>query len=263
MKRAKISISLHQQALCKHHTDQFLSSLFPSLLFSLQSLHCLFFICVYLYSRLCNAASWDVIDRLLPEWKGSTQHWECQTWSTESTAGLPSARNIQAYWSKSRAEPQRWLRNWSNSYHQRLKEMGLFRLRIRRFRGISSTWINTQLEGMKKRQMIIGKMLSLAQLEQEVWAALISRGPFHPKWFCDSMTKQQRSTNFSKSECICELRHSKSCLMPCFHEITTWSYSKLRPTKDWNKRIMKMFRARYSEKRRQTIKSKSMQNLLS
>lgn len=125
MKRAKISISLHQQALCKHHTDQFLSSLFPSLLFSLQSLHCLFFICVYLYSRLCNAASWDVIDRLLPEWKESTQHWECQTWSTESTAGLPSARNIQAYWSKSRAEPQRWLRNWSNSYHQRLKEMGL------------------------------------------------------------------------------------------------------------------------------------------
>lgn len=101
------------------------------------------------------------------------------------------------------------------------------------------------------------------QLEQEVWAAFMSRGPFHPKWFCDSMTKQQRSTNFSKSECICELRHSKSCLMPCFHEVTTWSYSKLRPTKDWNKRIMKMFRARYSEKRRQTIKSKSMQNLLS
>lgn len=148
-------------------------------------------------------------------------------------------------------------------YHQRLKEMGLFRLRIRRFRGISSTWINTQLEGMKKRQMITGKMLSLAQLEQEVWAALISRGPFHPKWFCDSMTKQQRSTNFSKSECICELKHSKSCLMPCFHEVTTWSYSKLRPTKDWNKRTMKMSRAHYSDKRRQTIKSKSMQNLLS
>lgn len=51
-------------------------------------------------------------------------------------------------------------------YHQRLKEMGLFRLRIRRFRGISSTWINTQLEGMKKRQMITGKMLSLASLSK-------------------------------------------------------------------------------------------------
>lgn len=37
-------------------------------------------------------------------------------------------------------------------YYQSSKEMGLFRLQIRRFRGISSMWINTQLEGMKKRQ---------------------------------------------------------------------------------------------------------------
>lgn len=87
------------------------------------------------------------------------EHWvHCWTSQCKKYTGL--LKQIQSRATKMVKELEQLL------YHQRLKEMGLFRLRIRRFRGISSTWINTQLEGMKKRQMITGKMLSLASLSK-------------------------------------------------------------------------------------------------
>lgn len=75
------------------------------------------------------------------------EHWvHCWTSQCKKYTGL--LEQIQSRTTKMVKELEHLL------YYQSSKEMGLFRLQIRRFRGISSMWINTQLEGMKKRQTI-------------------------------------------------------------------------------------------------------------
>jgi len=50
---------------------------------------------------------------------------------TAPSSGLPSSRRMRSYWRESRGELRVWWGDWSISYEERLRELGLFSLKKR------------------------------------------------------------------------------------------------------------------------------------
>lgn len=84
--------------------------------------------------------SWATLGKVLTVGCGkwsfpSSQHWWGHTWSTVSSSGFPSAKEIWTYWKESnKGPPLRW---WKEClfYEECLKNLGLFVLKKWRLRG--------------------------------------------------------------------------------------------------------------------------------
>jgi len=73
-------------------------------------------------------------------------------WNAAYSSGSHSTEKVQSCLSESSKGPQRWLRGWSISHEERLRELGLFILEQRRLRVVLAMCIDTWWGEWRRRQ---------------------------------------------------------------------------------------------------------------